>query len=402
MARAASDSGSERRPPRSTSLRRQLVEQLEREGSLKSPAVREAFLAVPRERFLPEVVAREGLEAVYRNRAIVTTRDECGMPTSSSSQPSIMAPMLERLDLGPGQRVLEVGAGSGYNAALLARLVGAEGRVVSIELEQATARAARRALADCGSRARVVRGDGRAGWPRSAPYDRIIVTASASTVSAAWFEQLAEGGLLELPLWVDRTGDIQAVVTLRKHASELRSVAVIFGSFMPLRMGAGAPAPVSGLYLSASERRDGRQRLLAHVGGEALRGMSIDARRRLLSLALSETRVRQLGMRAARGPLLLYMAVESPPSLFSGSWVSPGLISEGGSGLAFLAGKRTLTRIESAGDSDAERVLLELVERWKQRGRPTERELRVEVGFRRRGGASTRWSWTSRRSRRSR
>ncbi|MBA3748099.1 MAG: methyltransferase, FxLD system, partial [Solirubrobacterales bacterium] len=139
-----------RRSRASKRLRRELVEQLSANGALQSAAVRRAFLAERRERFLPEVAEREGLKRVYENQAIVTAKDERGIPASSSTQPSMMASMLEQLDLRPGQRVLEVGAGTGYNAALLARLVGARGRVVSVELDPATARRARRALARTG------------------------------------------------------------------------------------------------------------------------------------------------------------------------------------------------------------------------------------------------------------
>ncbi len=366
---------------------------------MSSPSVRRAFLAVPRERFLPEVAAREGLEAVYRNHAIVTTRDERGTPMSSSSQPSIMAAMLERLDLSTGQRVLEVGAGSGYNAALLAELVGPGGHVVSIELERATARAARQALSTGDLRARVVQGDGAEGWPRGAPYDRIIVTASTRTVAHAWFEQMGEGGLLTLPLWVDRAGQAQAVITLRKEAATMRSVAVILGGFMPLRDSIGGAPARSVAHLQATESIDGRYRSLAHVGGGAPRAMSGDGRRRLLALALSEPRIRQLGMRAPRGALLMYLAVESPAGGFSGSWDKPGVISAGGRGLAFLAGARTFTRIECHGDPQAEQLLLGLIETWKQRGRPGESELAVEVRFRGKRAASPRWSWPPLRAR---
>ncbi len=207
---------------------------------MKSAAVRRAFLAVPRERFLPEVAEHEGLERVYQNQAIVTVKDERGVPASSSSQPSLMAAMLEQLDLRAGHRVLEVGAGTGYNAALLAKLVGARGRVVSVELDPATARGARRALASVKSGARVVRGDGRDGWPLAAPYDRIIVTASTPAVPAVWHEQLVDGGLLELPLRLARAVEAQVIVTLRKQGDALRSEALLPGGFMPLRDAPGA------------------------------------------------------------------------------------------------------------------------------------------------------------------
>jgi protein-L-isoaspartate(D-aspartate) O-methyltransferase len=133
-------------------------------------------LAVPREIFVPEFAAHRGLEAVYRDEAIMTKRDVGGMPVSSSSQPAIMASMLERLDLREGQSVLEIGAGTGYNAALLAEIVGPEGRVVSVELDPELAKRSGLALRRAGYRAKVVVGDGHDGWAPQAPYDRIIVT----------------------------------------------------------------------------------------------------------------------------------------------------------------------------------------------------------------------------------
>ena len=83
--------------------------------------------------FIPRVLAEQGLLGVYRDEAFVTKRHPKGIPVSSSSQPGLMATMLELLELRPGQRVLEVGAGTGYNAALIRHLVGASGRVTTIE-----------------------------------------------------------------------------------------------------------------------------------------------------------------------------------------------------------------------------------------------------------------------------
>jgi len=114
-------------PAESTKLRGQLVAELERRGLIQSDRVREAFLAVPRELFVPEFAAREGLAAVYRDQAILTKHNEHGVPVSSSSQPAIMAEMLEQLELAEGMNVLEVGAGTGYDAALLSLLVGKRG-----------------------------------------------------------------------------------------------------------------------------------------------------------------------------------------------------------------------------------------------------------------------------------
>ena len=375
-------------------LRRELVEQLADSGSLKSAAVRRAFLSVPRERFLPEIVEREGLERVYQNQAIITAKDQRGIATSSSSQPSMMASMLEELDLRPGQRVLEVGAGTGYNAALLAKLVGARGRVVSVELDPATARGARRGLANVESRAKVVRGDGRDGWPRGAPYDRIVVTASAATVPAAWHEQLADGGLLEVPLRLQRAGDAQAIVTLRRKGDALRSEALLHGGFMPLRDAPGGPVPPSAPIISATEWVNERARPLANLSGAGLRRLSAARRQRLLSLALSEPRTRALGVRAPRGALGLYLTLEAPEDRLVGGWPRLGVISRNGDGLALLAGgAKTLTRVESYGDRDAEHLLLQLVEGWKDRGRPTGDDLRVEISFRGRSSPGVDLSW---------
>ena len=378
--RPASD-GPVRRVGSSTKLRRELVEQLSSNRSLKSAPVRAAFRAVPREQFIPEIAQREGLERVYEDQAIVTAKDERGVPTSSSSQPSMMAAMLEALELRRGQRVLEIGAGTGYNAALLAHLVGARGHVVSVELDPATARRARRALAGVKSRARVVSGDGRDGWQRGAPYNRIIVTASTATVPLAWLEQLADGGLLELPLRL-LGQDGQAIVTLRKHGDTLRSEQLLPGGFMPLRDAPGAPVPAPPPSLSATERINARSRPLAVLSGAALGHLSAAQRQRLLALALSEPRAHKLGIRASRAALALYLMIEAPADRLVTGWPRLGVVSQNGDGLALLnGGPKTLTRIESYGERDAERLLLGLVDAWKQRGRPSLNDLRIDVSF---------------------
>jgi protein-L-isoaspartate(D-aspartate) O-methyltransferase len=240
--------------PDSALLRQRLVTQLRRAKTVTDPVVERAFRTVPRELFVAPVAARKGLEAVYRDHAIVTKRDALGRPTSSSSQPSIMAAMLEQLQVRPGQRVLEVGAGSGYNAALLTTLVGPGGRVVSVELDQEVARSAQAALARGGYPVQVATADGRHGWAAGAPFDRIIVTASTDDIPRAWFDQLVVDGRLVLPLRFSRRWFLpQAVVALRRTTLGLESVAVIPGAFMTLRRPAagggrspGAAAHVAG------------------------------------------------------------------------------------------------------------------------------------------------------------
>jgi protein-L-isoaspartate(D-aspartate) O-methyltransferase len=112
-----------------------------------------------------------------------------------------MAIMLAQLGLAPGQRVLEIGAGTGYNAALLARIVGPGGRVVSIDLDDDLVAAARGHLAAAGVTGVELRaGDGALGAPDAAPFDRIIVTVGAWDLLPAWREQLAPAGRIVLPM----------------------------------------------------------------------------------------------------------------------------------------------------------------------------------------------------------
>jgi protein-L-isoaspartate(D-aspartate) O-methyltransferase len=370
------------------------VKDLAARDCLTTPALRRAFAAVPREHFVPETASREGLEAVYRDAVIVTERDGRGMPVSSSSQPSMMALMLERLQVEAGHRVLEVGAGTGYNAALLAELVGTDGRVVSVELDDKIARKARRALEELDCGVRVVRRDGRDGWPRGAPYDRIVVTASTGEMPAAWLLQLREGGLLEVPLRVDRVGT-QAVVTFERRGDRLSSVAVLLGGFIPLRGGEAPPQwAQQDSYLSAGETLDGRSRPLAGLRGEAVGRLSAPARRQLLSLALTEPRAIPLGVRANPSALFFFLALEAPSRRFVAAFPFPGVIGDDGLSLALLGGARTVTRVDAYGGPEAERLLFDLVRRWQARGRPTLSDLHVEAVFDN-GTSRIRWGWQS-------
>src|SRR5690349_7173440 len=115
-------------------LREALLAEIRGHGGATDPLVAQALRSVPRHLFVPDVP----VEAAYRDDAIVTKRDADGHPVSSSSQPTIMAIMLDQLGVAPGQRVLEIGAGTGYNAALLAHIMGGGGTggtVVSIDID---------------------------------------------------------------------------------------------------------------------------------------------------------------------------------------------------------------------------------------------------------------------------
>ena len=154
-----------------------------------------------------------------------------------------MALMLEQLDVQPGHRVLEIGAGTGYNAALLAHLAGGSGEVTTLDLDDDIVAAAREHLAACGyGRVRVVQADGGNGWPPGAPYDRIILTVGAWDIAPAWAGQLSPRGRLVLPLAL-RAG-IQYSIAFEQAGDHLDSVSVLPCGFMRLRGAFAGPETI--------------------------------------------------------------------------------------------------------------------------------------------------------------
>lgn len=252
-------------------LRAALVDHLCANRWIVSHAVEAAFRAVPRHAFLPGLP----LEDVYADRSIAIKLED-GVPISSSSQPAIMAVMLELLRVQPGQRVLEIGTGSGYNAALLALLVGPRGRVITIDLDPDLVAAARARLAAAGFGAvRARSGDGARGAPDEAPFDALIATVAVGGVPAAWYAQLREGGRLVMPLAL---GPSQKVVAFERARGALVSSAIVEASFVSLR-GPLAAHPSQALGEPAAlaawndEQRANAQRLRVEAlpaGGEQL------------------------------------------------------------------------------------------------------------------------------------
>jgi protein-L-isoaspartate(D-aspartate) O-methyltransferase len=220
-----------------------LVDRLKSAGHIRSAAVEAAFRAAPRHLFLPG----EPLERVYADEAIVT-RFRDGLPISSSSQPAAMAIMLEQLDVRPGHRVLEIGAGTGYNAAMLARLAGPDGTVVTVDLDADITADARAHLRAAGyGNVVVLTRDGALGAPEHAPFDRIVLTVGAWDVAPAWRDQLAAGGRLLLPLWLRGA---QRTVAFERANGHLASVSVSSCAFMRLRGDFAGPEgflPLGGL-----------------------------------------------------------------------------------------------------------------------------------------------------------
>lgn len=183
--------------------RRRLVEELQSQG-IDDLAVLHAFDAVPRHLFVPDELTHRA----YRDRALPIGHGQ------TISRPAVHALHLSLAELEGGERVLEIGTGSGFQTALLSRLAG---EVYSVERVEALARRARETLAGVGAENVVLRiGDGSRGWPEEAPFDVILVGAAAPDVPEALRDQLAPGGRLLVPVGdeddqelrrVTRTGD---------------------------------------------------------------------------------------------------------------------------------------------------------------------------------------------------
>ena len=205
---------------RASALAAAMVDALRERAGLSRPDVAEAFRSVPRHLFVPGA----SLTQAYTFDAVIPTHfDAHGMSISSSSAPNIMATMLEQLDVAPGMHVLEIGAGTGYNAGLLGHLVGSDGAVVSIDLDAPIVAEAQEHLRAAGiGNVRVQTGDGWLGAPDDAQFDRIIATVGVWEISPHWVEQLRPGGVLVLPLWL-RPG-AQVSVAFVRDDTDLHSV----------------------------------------------------------------------------------------------------------------------------------------------------------------------------------
>jgi len=219
-----------------TGARGQYLEQIRRGGVELSPELAGAFAAVPREVFVPDGFQRRDgtwakpadpdfLEIVYSDDVLVTKVDG-RTPTSSSSQPSLMALMILALRVRAGQRILEIGAGTGYNAALLSSL-GAE--VTSVDVQPDVADRARSALARAQiDGVRVEVGDGYEGFP-GVRFDRVIVTVGVAGISPRWVDQLAPDGLVVAP--VEHAGT-HPVLAVRPADGQLTATVVCPSGFM--------------------------------------------------------------------------------------------------------------------------------------------------------------------------
>ncbi len=233
-----------------------LVAALKQAGTLSQPLVEAAFLRVPRHAFIDRFFRREvrdrktqmqelcpasfpdadgWLRAVYADEPLTTTYDDEYTATSSSSSPGAMAIMLEASELSPGLRVLEIGTGTGYNAALLASIVGNPKLVFTVEIDADLARqAAHRLDQVVGPGVTVHAGNGLEGYAKGAPYDRILVTGSTSMVPLPWLEQVRPGAIILMNL-IGEMGACAFLKIVKKEAGLAAHGCFLSGSeFMEL------------------------------------------------------------------------------------------------------------------------------------------------------------------------
>lgn len=202
--------------------RQRMVAGLRGRGLVFSERVEKALLKVPRHLFIPESARSQA----YRDTPLPIGDGQ------TISAPHMVAVMAEALELREGHKVLEIGAGSGYNAAVMAELVGPTGKVITLERHPSLAEKAAQVLLEAGyTNVQVVVGDGSLGYPEEAPYDRISVTCGAPRVPNPLVEQLRDGGIMLIPV-----GGLEYQSLLRVRKLGGRTLSEDLGSvvFVPL------------------------------------------------------------------------------------------------------------------------------------------------------------------------
>lgn len=250
-------------PERLIRARVELTRQIDRSGTVLSSRLAEAFLNTARHPYVPTFYRRDAdtfvpwsaadldtdaaawLAFAYSDESLITEvdgvhaenagpRPRRGLPTSSSTAPGLMADMLDALDLHLGNRVLEIGTGSGYNAALLSHVVG-DANVTTVDATEHLVDTARRRLKGQGLNPTVVHGDGALGLPDNAPYDRLIATCSVPRIPQTWLDQCTPDAVLVVPLKGTLAGG--SIARLTKHGGGGATGHLLHSpaAFMPMR-----------------------------------------------------------------------------------------------------------------------------------------------------------------------
>ncbi|CAL9360274.1 Protein-L-isoaspartate O-methyltransferase [Streptomyces sp. enrichment culture] len=213
-------------------LREALVTRLINSSHLRTPEVIAAFRDTDRHQFLPGV----SLQTAYAEDAVPIKHDDNGEMISCISAPTIVATQLEQMGAEPGHKILEAGAATGYNAALLGRLVAPGGHVWTVDVDQDLVDRARKNLEQAGaSNVSVMLADGAAGLPEHAPYDRIQFTVGAGDVPLRILDQLAPSGRLILPMRI--RGSISRSFAFERDGDTWKTVSCEMATFVPLRKG---------------------------------------------------------------------------------------------------------------------------------------------------------------------
>ena len=360
-------------------LRNRLVEELVGQGAITIQPVRQAFEEVPRHLF----VLRVDITTAYSNQPIFI-RWEAGIPTSSSSQPKIMAIMTEQLGLEPSSRVLEIGSGTGYNAAILAHVAGEKGSVITMDFDQDIVDEAAGNLSKTGyGHVRVVCGDGFEGFPEGQPYDRIIATVGAYDVSPHWVDQLKENGVMVVPLWFR---GYCLSVALEKRDGELRGLSVTPCLFITLR-GVGRPTegyfPVGdppdeylkmtiGLDQDDPAFRQDLRRLFSQDASLRDTGRSLEGQFHTQDILSG------LVMFLTTDPRVCIVYSSSQSNLFRG--LGYGLIDLDSMSAAVISDADP-ARVVVYGDDAAYSQLIDPLDRWDRLGRPSITDLHVRALF---------------------
>jgi len=214
-----SEGSIKRSPDPFASARLAMVNEQLRKRGISSERVLTAMLTVPRHEFVPA----ESRDQAYADKPLPIGESQ------TISQPYIVAAMTQALELSGHERILEIGAGSGYQAAILSVLAR---EVISVESQTNLALSAQERLTDRGyTNVHVHNGDGSGGFPDTAPYDAILVTAAAPAIPVAFASQLREGGVLVIP--VGRR-DVQELTQARKENGELKTRVLFDCQFVPL------------------------------------------------------------------------------------------------------------------------------------------------------------------------